>query len=162
MKGAEESAKEEEKSKSHSVRECEKNAISFMGTPLHWEKEFPVVKQLKDDLVKLIRPDDSGELPISFVSKIKKHTANAKIKEHKITQVKTYWMLSYDLSRFKERIKNEEVRKMMDNCVTEVCGNKPSLNGEEIETDYHPLELWAFSARWAELETRTNQFTNKQ
>jgi CRISPR-associated protein Csm1 len=156
MKGAEESAKEEEKSKGHSVREYEKNAISFMGTPLHWEKEFPVVKQLKDDLVKFMGDGNNGILPKSFVSKIMKHTANAKIKEHTITQVKTYWMLSYDLSRFKERIKDERVKRMMDNCVAEVCGNKPFLNGIAIDTDYHPLELWAFSARWAELETRTN------
>jgi CRISPR-associated protein Csm1 len=30
------------------------------------------------------------------------------------------------------------------------------LNGQFIVTDYHPLELWAFAARWAELEMRTN------
>ena len=35
--------------------------------------------------------------------------------------------------------------------------NKGTLNDESILTDYHPLELWAFAARWAELQHRTDK-----
>jgi hypothetical protein len=40
-----------------------------------------------------------------------------------------------------------------------VCGNKKQLNGIALKTDYHALELWAFAARWAELELRNTSIT---
>jgi hypothetical protein len=67
-------------------------------------------------------------------------------------------MITYDLSRLKAREKQSEVNVLVDNCITEVCGNKRSLNGISITTNYHALELWAFAARWAELELRNNQY----
>ena len=99
--------------------------------------------------------------PYSFVSKVLLHYSNAKIKEHKIGVSKTYWMLTYDLSRMKGRNNDSEVNEMIDNCIKEVCDkNKGTLNGQSLQTDYHPLELWAFAARWAELEYRTNKEIN--
>jgi CRISPR-associated protein Csm1 len=153
MKGAEESAEEEHKAKKHSVKKVDKNAVSFMDTPLNWEKEFPVVEELKTEIVRLI---DKEIIPKSFISKIMAHAQNAEIKEHKVQRIKTYWMLTYDLSRMKERIKCEVAKKLMECCIMEVCGNKSELNGKSIETNYHPLELWAFASRWAELEIRIN------
>jgi CRISPR-associated protein Csm1 len=164
MKGAEEAADEEHNAKEHSIRHCgrdpqipdnyAKNAISFMDFPLNWDAEFPVVERLKNELVRLV--DEENE-PSSLLSKIMAHAANAEIKEHKITRIKTYWMLTYDLSRFKERTKNADTRKLLDNCITEVCGSKSALNGKAITTSYHPLELWAFAARWAELDIRSKK-----
>ena len=153
MKGAEESANEEHNAKKHSVKNLDKNAVSFMDMPLNWEKEFPVVENLKTEITRLI---NENIVPKSFISKIMVHAQNAEIKRHKVHQIKTYWMLTYDLSRMKERIKNEIAKKMIDCCIMEVCGNKSELNGEFIETNYHPLELWAFASRWAELEIRVN------
>jgi CRISPR-associated protein Csm1 len=153
MKGAEESAEEEHNAKKHSVRNVDKNAVSFMDMPLNWEKEFPVVENLKTEITRLI----NGEfIPKSFISKIMAHARNAGIKDHKIQRIKTYWMLTYDLNRMKERIKNETAREMINSCIMEICGDKPTLNNSPIETDYHPLELWALASRWAELEIRIN------
>lgn len=155
MKGAEYSAEEESRSKHHQCTGSDKNSISFMQMPLHWEKEFPQVKALKNQLVELI---NNGKLNKSFLSKIQKHSANAAITQHKIRQMKTYWMLTYDLSRVKkENTKDEKARMVIDNCIKEVCHNHDYLNGTPIQTDYHSLELWAFAARWAELEIRTNK-----
>ena len=155
MKGAEYSAEEESRSKHHHCADTDKNSISFMQTPLHWEKEFPQVEALKNQMVELL---NDGKLNKSFLSKIRKHTANADIVHHQIKHVKTYWMLTYDLSRAKkESAKDEKVKMVMDNCIKEVCHNHDYLNGTPIQTDYHPLELWAFAARWAELEIRTNK-----
>jgi CRISPR-associated protein Csm1 len=153
MKGAEESADEEHRAKKHSIKQIDKESISFMETPLNWEKEFPVVENLKTEIAGFI---NEKIIPKSFISKIMGHIQNAEVKNHKIHRVKTYWMLTYDLSRMKERIKNETVKQLITNCITEVCGNKTTLNNVPIETDYHPLELWAFASRWAELEIRTN------
>ena len=151
MKGADESADEEKAAKNHTVKGLglSKNSISFMDFPMNWDTEFPMVESLKDELVKV------GNRPI--LSKIMAHASNAGIKLHKITNIKTYWMLTYDLSRLKERTRIRNFKALIDNCIAEVCGNKPYLNGRFLETEYHSLELWAFAARWAELELRKDK-----
>ncbi len=156
MKGAEESGREENKAKNHTCCSIPKNSISFLGTPLNWDKEFHAVKNLKSSLCEFI---NSNSLPKSFLSKLMAHHSKAGIANHKITNYKTYWMLTYDLSRMKERYrKNKDVETLISNCITEVCGNSCSkLNNEPIQTDYHPLELWTFAARWAELEYRKDK-----
>jgi CRISPR-associated protein Csm1 len=72
-------------------------------------------------------------------------------------------MISYDLGRMKQRYKKEEdVKNIIDNCISEVCGNKKILNGNALDTNYHTLELWAMASRWAELEIRTKNNINKK
>lgn len=153
MKGAEESDKEEKNAKNHSCVGSEKNALSFMGTPLNWDKEYGVVKQLMEE-IKVFT--EQNWIPKSFISKVLSHTMNAKMENHTIKEVKTFWMLTYDLSRMKDTMKESVCKELINNCILEVCGNKKTLNGIPIVTNYHPLELWAFAARWAELEIRTN------
>lgn len=155
MKGAEESEMEEKQAKDHTCKNNTKNSLSFMDMPLNWDEEFDVVEELKNDLYDWLIKE---QLPKSFLSKLMMHYENAKIINHKIKEVKTYWMLTYDLSRMKGRSNTEAVNNMIDNCIKEVCDkNKNTLNGKSIQTDYHPLELWTFAARWAELEYRTNK-----
>lgn len=155
MKGAEESANEESAAKNHHCQSATKNSISFMGMPLNWDDEFPIVKKLKSELVRLLNLNNN-QLPKSFLSKLLMHHANAGIVNHKITKPKTYWMLTYDLSRMKSRY-NPEVSSLLDNCIKEICNPCGKLNGMDIRTDYHALELWAFAARWAELEYRMDK-----
>ncbi|MCQ2275712.1 MAG: type III-A CRISPR-associated protein Cas10/Csm1 [Bacteroidales bacterium] len=156
MKAAEMSDEEEKNAKGHSCKGFDKNAISFMGMPLNWDKEFPQVVSLVENLVRLI--DDKEKLPKSFLGKVMTHYQNAEVKHHRITKMKTYWMFTYDLSRMKERVKDAEAKQIIENCIKEVCDkNKGTLNGRAIETDYHPLELWTFAARWAELKYRTEK-----
>lgn len=161
MKGAEESAEEESAAKAHEVQEgnhtYEKNSISFMDMPLNWDLEYPAVKRLKERLCEMLL---SKKLPKSFLSKVMSHYANAGIKGHTITRMKTYWMLTYDLSRFKERA-DKSVKELIDHCIQEVCDSgRKTLDGEPLTTNYHALELWAFAARWAELAYRTDKEKN--
>jgi CRISPR-associated protein Csm1 len=156
MKGAELSAREEHKAKTHTVNSkgeplC-KNSLSFMGTPLNWDTEFPAVEQLKNDLLGFL---NLGYINKSFLGKVMRHAASARIENHKITNVKVYWMITYDLSRMRKETGNSNARKMIDLCVKDVCNGGQTLNGTPIQTDYHPLELWSFACRWAELEYRT-------
>lgn len=152
MKAAEQSDVEEKLAKNHICGEHSKNSLSFMNMPLNWLNEFPAVENLKDKIVELI---EKHKLTKSFISKVLSHKENALVTNHVITKIKTFWMLTYDLSRMKVREKDNDVNIMIDNCITEVCGNKKLLNGKPIITNYHVLELWAFAARWAELEIRT-------
>lgn len=167
MKGAQESEIEERNAKEHVCLGNQKNSISFMSMPLNWDEEYPAVAKLKDTLCRYIGKDgeENGRLPKSFLSKLMSHYANSSTKEaricdsHKIEVTKTYWMLTYDLSRLKDRVKDdEEVQLIIDNCIKEVCNkHKGTLDGEPIRSDYHPLELWTFAARWAELEYRKDK-----
>ncbi len=153
MKGADESEKEERLAKNHSCEKLQKNSISFLSSPLNWDLEFPQVEQLTLNIIQFTKDEI---LPKSFISKIIAHNANAEIKNHKIGKIKTYWMITYDLSRLEERINNAPAKELINNCKTEVCGNKHSLNGVPVDTNYHQLELWALACRLAELELRTN------
>ncbi len=158
MKGADESESEEKAAKNHTCKNGEKNSISFMDMPMNWDLEFPSIELLKSTIVEML---ESDKLPKSFVSKLMAHYSNAGIINHKISKAKTFWMLTYDLSRMKNRSNNHDVNRMIDNCIKEVCDkNKGTLNGQTIVSDYHPLELWMFAARWAELEYRTNKDIN--
>lgn len=149
--GAEESAQEESNAKEHACHGKSKDSISFMDTPLNWNNEFPAVEKLKDRLVELLIP---GELPKSFLSKILLHASMADIVQHKIKNVKTYWLMSYDMKRVIERAKSDNAKQLAQNCQKEIWENGNMLNGEPIATNYHLLELWAFACRWAELEYR--------
>ncbi len=151
MKGAEESDSEEKNAKNHKCGTHMKDSISFMETPLNLAFEFPIVERLKDQILELVLKND---MPKSFISKILMHHANANIVDHDIKNFKTYWMMTYDLTRMKSR-SSSTTSQLIDNCINEICKNNNTLNGEPITTNYHPLELWAFASRWAELEYRT-------
>lgn len=153
MKGATEGGELEDLAKDHSVGSSEKNSIAFLDMALNWEKEYPVLKTLKEKLTAM-----DEVLGSSFRSKILQHYANAEVKAHKITRYKTYWMIAYDLGRMKQRhSKNLEVVNLIDNCINEICENRKELDGVNIESSYHAIELWAFACRWAELQLRTQK-----
>ena len=157
IKAAEESALEEHLAKEHKIvtsdgRILEKNSISFMGRPMNWDTEFPAVENLKNKLLGLLNTELLNK---SFIGKVIMHAANADIQDHKVNNVKTYWMLTYDLKRMIQRKGKTDVRLLIDTCIKEVCNNTQTLNGQRIETNYHPLELWSLACRWTELEYRT-------
>lgn len=167
MKAAAESEDEEGRAKSHEIRDNEtKNSISMMDMPLNWTEEFPMVESLKNHVLDLIT---TGKLNKAFLSKISMLNNMSKVKinengervttsEHKIINMKTYWMLAYDIKRLRMRKDyNNDCDTLLDNCVKEICTNPDTLDGKNIKTEYHPLELWAFACRWAELEYRTNK-----
>jgi CRISPR-associated protein Csm1 len=146
MKGAKESEEEEKLAKSHECYGEIKNALSFMDTPLNWEKEFPVVESLKNKIVGLVK---AKELPKSFIGKVLQHTTNAKIENHKITNLRIFWLIPYDMGRMVDRNTSIESKQLIDNYKKEVCSKQATkLNDTPIRTLYHSLELWAFAARW--------------
>lgn len=152
LNGAEFSAQEESIAKEHICNGASKNSISIFGMAMNFDEEYPHIESLKNDLVGLIK---SEALPKSFISKILTHWSNAQIKNHEITNIKTYWMLTYDLGRMKSRIKGVEAKNIIENCKSDICGNMHKLNSKAINTSYHSLELWALACRWTELETKT-------
>ena len=154
MKGAAEGGELEEMAKEHAVGPERKNSIAFLGMALNWDKEFCAVQKLAQQIVEL---DDA--LGAAFRGKVLKHHANAGFSgdAHKIANLKTYWMLAYDLGRMKARNNDKRAKDLIETCIIEVCQNKQQLNGAAITTHYHALELWAMACRWAELLIRTTK-----
>lgn len=149
--GAKESADGESKAKDHEVGGLSKNSITILGMPLNWDKEYPAVARLKNHLVDLLV---KKQLNKSFLSKVMLHASNAGMSNHRITRVNTYWMVCYDMKRFKDKA-TVEVKQLVDHFVNEVCQDMSMLNDVSIKTDYHKLELWFLACRWAELEYRS-------
>ena len=157
MKGAEESAVEEGNAKSHHCQELTKDSISFMDFPMNWNEEYVKIRELKDMIVEYI---NDKKIEKSFISKVMMHWTSAKFRNHKMTNVKTLWMMTYDLSRLASRIKDAyaNAKQFVNKCKLDGCSRtNTSVNGQDIKTDYHPLEIWAFASRWAELELRTDK-----
>ena len=138
-----------------------------MNFPINWDEEFYVIEELKDTLCNMT------DLPSSFKQKVLQFWAMADSsntpddkqrdkerisKSHVISanKYRIYWLMAYDLGRFMQRCeKQSESYKLIENCKNECCSKKQQLNGKSIKTQYHPLELWAFACRWAELELRS-------
>lgn len=154
IKGAELSAKEENTAKEHKCDTENKNSLSFFGMAMNFDKEYPRIKAVKNKIVSLIKNDES--LSKSFISKLLGHWENAEMKGHEINNIKTYWMLTYDLGRMKSRVKNKEACELIDHCMADICDKNRNFDRQEITTSYHPIELWAMACRWAELELRNN------
>jgi CRISPR-associated protein Csm1 len=159
MNASKQSEKEEENAKTHG----NKNSLSMMGMALDWNKEYPAVKNLKDTIVRLIQ---SKYLNKAFISKIQilKEQARITFKSvqgkwvRQVSEYRVYWLLAYSLERMVQRSNDKKVsRDFLKQCVNEICSFQGKIGGMGIKTFYHPFELWAFAARWAELELRTKE-----
>lgn len=150
-KAAEESAEAEKAAKRYNVDE--KNAVSFFGYTLGWEKEYPVVKQVKDEILILLKTE---KLPKSFISKLNSHysltLAESQVKGKFTIPPRLLWMMAYDYSRMITRSTDPLSAKLIDQCKKDVVTNK----WKDFKT-YHAIQLWHLAARWAELEYRTNK-----
>ncbi len=144
----------EENAKGHTIEdslEKPKNAFTVLGVPLNWDTEYFWVKEMKETLRKFT---DNGEIPQSFISKIYTHFANAKIENHKITQLSVLWLMAYDFTRLAKSL--GEGKADAKNFIHRVkdlifINEHPELK----TTQYHLFELINLAVRWAELESRT-------
>lgn len=198
MKGADFAAHAEKAAKGHKLeanvkqaqKGFEKNSINLLGMSLHWDTEFELVKELKDELVLHIVKRKS--LSKSFLGKISMH--------HKMMQQfekdkrdslrvnpRWVWMVTYDFTRFIKqqkassrdfvlRMKNnltiadkqylKEKLEFLDFIKKAVFINRyTNSEGHEKLTysKYHFLELLNLAARWAELVYRSkNQNKNNE
>lgn len=122
----------------------EKNAISFLGKTISWDKEFAYVKSYQQQFVSLIT---EFALSKGILHKLMLYSSIAdqnKIKKRdgKPEDYSYIWHISYYLTRFINRYKTNKV----------VCDFCKHLRDKEL--DYRQgrnLELIALAARWAEL-----------
>jgi CRISPR-associated protein Csm1 len=88
-------------------KEKEKNAITLFGVPLHWEYEFPIVKELKNRLVKT-------DMPKSILMKIQAFYQQAKEEQNKNKTQTWRWQMAYNFARAAQQYKhNEELKTLL-------------------------------------------------
>lgn len=157
-KAAQESAEAEKSAKNYKEKingkiENEKNAICFLGYPMCWEIEYPVIKDIKTKMVKLL---EAEKLPKSFISKLHSHFLQAEIQNDGKLKIppRMYWMMAYDFGRMILRTKNPAAIELIEQCKMDIV--KDCINGKRFE-NYHALQLWHLAARWAELEYRSSK-----
>lgn len=116
--------------------EFSKNSINLFGKSLHWDTEYLLVKELKEELVNHVSPNDNPKLglPKSLLGKIQLYASMAEkyeqekqlyqIKKKKNVEAKTQtpspqwiWNVVYDFSRFADRVKGDNkifMKKLQD------------------------------------------------
>ena len=157
---AEDSAKHHEipvDSKSGTGSEInDRNSFSFLGYPLNWETEFPLVMEIREKLFSLIENETGDKFPSSLFGRIHKYHDLSGVKtNHKITNLKTGWMMAYDFKRLRDQYKhNPGLCRFIENLQHDVSTN--TINGIRPGTKYHSLELYMIASRWSELLKRTN------
>ncbi len=155
MKGAMLAADAEKRAKDHKVKtnggEVEKNAITLFGFPLNWNMEFPVVKELKNKLLVMLAVKDG--LPSGFLHRLFAFYENYLEQIKKERNPRWRWMIAYDFSRLRGRIKNDEAKAFIEELKQNLFADLH--NGTPIQSKYHFIELLTIAARWAELEKKS-------
>jgi CRISPR-associated protein Csm1 len=181
MQGARLTADAEKKAKKHKnpfytegSSLGEKNALTFLGTPLTWEHEFELVNKLQEKLYDYIEPeeilsdDDPPQslgkpkaLDRSIIGKINSHAEAQRLyNETKAkgepSSPKWMWLIAYDLTQLRDRLPKEakEMRDFIDELKNACVSNQ--YKGERIKSAYPFLQLLQLAARWAEMRYRSN------
>lgn len=132
----------------------QKNAFHFLGQTVSWDKEFDYVKEMKDKFVTLIGPKDMSK---SILHKLMLYASVAQKNvqrkaEGKPQNFSYLWHASYYLTRY---IKRYEKNRTVVDFVKNLRDKEITLNGGQN------LQLIALAARWAELQLREIEQSNK-
>lgn len=155
-KGAELSADAEKLAKEHKANGIEKNAITLFNVPLNWDVEFPMVQQLKCQMVHLIKTERA--LPRGLLQKLMVYAEKAKEQAKENKNQSWRWHLAYDFSRAAKHNEQQSARAFYDNLKTAAFSEK--WEGKSIPEVFEGgnrrtfLDLLGVAARWAELETK--------
>jgi CRISPR-associated protein Csm1 len=141
---------DEKLAKKHKISESiEKNAITLFGVPLHWNYEFPIVKELKNRLVKI-------DMPKSILMKIQAFYQQAQ-EEQKKNKTQTWrWQMAYNFARAATQYKNnEELKNLLNEIKIDIVADTVKGKKEIKKHDY--FTLLNLAARWAEFELRSKK-----
>ncbi|MCX7649407.1 MAG: hypothetical protein N2050_02485, partial [Flavobacteriales bacterium] len=151
----------------HQVPNRQKNAICFLGMPLNWELEFPLVEDLKNQMLNWINQD---RLPLAFLHKIQALQALRKKQVEQNLNQTWRWMLAYDFARMKPSHSGnnpsdkqpregtsephpDEFKQFLDGLQIAILTEQ--YQGKTVESAHAFLDLLGLAVRWAELELRT-------
>lgn len=154
-KGAKLAADEEDTAKNHIANGIAKNAISFLGTPMNWDTEFPIVETLKGYLTNYI---STGQLPRGVLQKLISYGEKAREQAKYDKNESWRWHMAYDFYRAGKRSSSKEVEaffyKLKDAAFLDQWDNQriPTIGQDDKNRMF--LDILSAAARWSELETK--------
>lgn len=149
-KAAELSAQAEKQAKQHHRKGVHKNALTLLNTPLTWDYELPIVEEIKDQLVQLIR-DQS--LPRGVLNKLMNYAEVAEQQRRSGENERWRWHMAYDFSRAAARAKRHSGAETFYDRI-KVATFSNTWNGSPLSSNYTFLQLLAVAARWTEMVTK--------
>jgi CRISPR-associated protein Csm1 len=133
----------EKKAKEHEYKKQKKNAINLFGLSLNWDGEYPVVEQLKNELV----AHTTNGLSRALLHRLREAYASSQPDPiTKAVDLSYKWQTAYALARMTERYqKKVEIESFLKKL------NSDLMHHAEFGAN-HYLTLAAAAARWAEYE----------
>lgn len=152
LRAAEMGASEESLAKRFTYKGSSKNAISIFGVPMRWDVEFKQVMSLSDRLNTL--RNENAKLINPILRRVLSYSEMASFENGEITPVRLIWLVTYDLSRSKNRNRNyKELGELIDMCKLDITvGN--TIWGAKVDMPYHSLQMWSIAARLVEIKNR--------
>ncbi|GIV35223.1 MAG: type III-A CRISPR-associated protein Cas10/Csm1 [Chitinophagales bacterium] len=170
LKAAAIAEKLEKAAKSHRFNQQSKNAFAFFNfTEYHqgnheeiifsfnWEKEFPYIYNLKNELKKHLSAQNA--LPAGFVTTVYTLMQMARFRYqaakdiYEPTQRQFIWITAYQFKRSAAGFKpNDPVHTFLMQWVQHIATGR--VENGQLPTRYHALQLLAVAARWAAYELR--------
>lgn len=150
-----------------------KNSFTLFNVPLHWETEFRMVEELKEDMLPFFR-SKPAKLTSSFLTKISAHAIarhtqepentapcfkifmEFEKQEKKNAAPRWRWQLAWDLSRYRDTVRDAEARAFVDQVIKDAFANN-NFKNKKFKSRYHYLDLLLVAARWVELQRRTEE-----
>lgn len=145
------------KVKKNYTKPYKKNAIAIFGMPLSWQSDFEKVLEMKNH----IKEFQTKNVSHSFFNTIKMFY-NLQEKQQQKNQTESWrWLTAYYLQRAKERLSNKDAdfKQYIEDLKISIFTDTYHIKTKEepLNSNYTFLKLLAISARWAELELRTEK-----
>lgn len=128
----------------------EKNAITIFDLPLNWESEYEIVKNLKEDFVRLVKAEDIPRSIMMGLASFYERKSNQK----KLGETPSWrWQVAYQLARSKDRVKSKEGKEFVEQLSINIFTQRH--NSESIDSNYDYFDLLNVAIRWAEYDLRS-------
>lgn len=145
----------------------DKNAITLLGVPLGWERDYEPIKHLKAQMVKLLSPtksDDSKDkvLPKAFLMQLIEYyeirLREEEKEKDKPSDLSWKWRFSYVIARTEDRYKkSQSILDFLDQVKRDLFSNSID-NKQRHKDDIHDAwAIYSLAAKWAEMEYRQNE-----
>lgn len=152
IRAVDEAGEAEDSAKDHVFSEKKGNSITLFKHPMNWDKEFPVVERLKDEMVKLSK---DGSLPRGFFTKIQGLYEQAVFQKEKEKTEAWRWRIAYDFAKMMERKKNSpELKGLLSDLQLAVLTGSGRFKVHSHSEGLKNFNLVRLAANWADFETR--------
>ena len=119
--------------------------------PLNWQEEMPLVEALKNKLSDFLNVKKT--ITKSLLGKIATYADMQARQSDNKQKGRWTWVMAYDLSRYRDTIKDTDTRQFLDKIIENAYTNRN--NDKQTGNNYTYLQMLALAARWTELEYRT-------